>query len=256
MEREPGMAGSPKPCLTLSEMAASLGVSRQAICQRASRADWPYFEETARGGRRRLYPVEHLPVAVALALFRGESAKAAGKCAPVAMPAPDCAPEGLWKWASTRTQKQRGVGRFRAEVIARVEELAREHGLPFVEAARRVAGEKGVSPPRSATGTTEPTAGRAPGCTHRMTARPRNYPFSAEAGVGGSRSRRRPGLSSSPSTWTAAGRRLPIATGGPVRRQGCTAGASCLRSALSGIGSRPTSRRSCESSRALACTTR
>ena len=139
------MAGSPKPCLTLSEMAATLGVSRQTIWQRASREDWPYFEETARGGRRRLYPVEHLPLAVALALFREESAKAAAKCLPVAMPAPDCEPESLWKWASTRTQKQRGVGRFRAEVIARVEELAKEHGLSLVEAARRVAGEMGVS---------------------------------------------------------------------------------------------------------------
>jgi phage gp29-like protein len=53
---------------TLIEIAAALGVSRQAASQRAERESWPYQEHPVRGGRRRHYPVATLPKPVRDAL--------------------------------------------------------------------------------------------------------------------------------------------------------------------------------------------
>lgn len=47
--------------LDCKAIAAVLGVSTRAVRDRASREAWPYVEQTCRGGRRRLYPLDGLP---------------------------------------------------------------------------------------------------------------------------------------------------------------------------------------------------
>jgi len=47
--------------VTLSEIAATLCKSKQAIAIRATKENWAYTEETGRGGTKRLYPVSSLP---------------------------------------------------------------------------------------------------------------------------------------------------------------------------------------------------
>lgn len=54
--------------VTLATIAEALGVSKQAIAQRAEREAWPFSEEAVRGGRRRLYEPATLPKDVQKAL--------------------------------------------------------------------------------------------------------------------------------------------------------------------------------------------
>jgi putative transposase len=49
---------------TLVEIAQALGVTKQAVAQRATREAWPFDEVAIRGGRRRLYPLATLPADV------------------------------------------------------------------------------------------------------------------------------------------------------------------------------------------------
>ena len=57
------MKPDPNPAWTAREIAAALGVTGRAIRKAASA--WPFTEETARGGRRRLYHLAGLPEDVA-----------------------------------------------------------------------------------------------------------------------------------------------------------------------------------------------
>lgn len=41
--------------ITLTQIADALGVSKQAVAQRANREAWPYEAVAVRGGQRRLY---------------------------------------------------------------------------------------------------------------------------------------------------------------------------------------------------------
>jgi hypothetical protein len=49
---------------TLVDIAQALGVTKQAVAQRANREAWPFEEITLRGGKRRLYPLATLPADV------------------------------------------------------------------------------------------------------------------------------------------------------------------------------------------------
>lgn len=63
--------------VTAKEIATALGVSKRAIEVRANRNRWPYEEQPARGGRRRLYPLAQLPeeIRAAIAAVRINTAK-------------------------------------------------------------------------------------------------------------------------------------------------------------------------------------
>ena len=131
------MNSEASPSFTVREIAKALGVSRLTISRRASRENWPYIEESARGGPRRRYPLRTLPIDVQAAVARAEAAEAA----PAESPDPSFKYNArtLWKWWLTRSDAQREIGRFRAGVIRDVEALARDEGLPFRKAARAVA---------------------------------------------------------------------------------------------------------------------
>jgi putative transposase len=49
---------------TMVDIAQALGVTKQAVAQRANREAWPFEEITLRGGKRRLYPLATLPADV------------------------------------------------------------------------------------------------------------------------------------------------------------------------------------------------
>lgn len=57
--------GSPTPRYSVAEIAAVLGVTRNAVQRRANREAWPFEEQTTRGGWRRLYSEQALPRAIA-----------------------------------------------------------------------------------------------------------------------------------------------------------------------------------------------
>jgi putative transposase len=45
-------------------ISAALGVTKSAVKKRAQREGWPYIEQTCRGGRRRMYPLDGLPAGI------------------------------------------------------------------------------------------------------------------------------------------------------------------------------------------------
>ncbi len=53
---------------TLVEIAQALGVTKQAVAQRANREAWPFEAVPIRGGQRRLYPLATLPADVSRAV--------------------------------------------------------------------------------------------------------------------------------------------------------------------------------------------
>lgn len=68
--------------VTLAEIAEALGVSKQAVAQRADREAWPYTEEAVRGGKRRLYDPATLPKDVQKAVkARGQRIQAVAAAA-------------------------------------------------------------------------------------------------------------------------------------------------------------------------------
>lgn len=58
-----------KTTATLLEIAAALGISRQAANKRAGKDAWAYQEETVRGGRQKVYPLATLPAAVGSVVY-------------------------------------------------------------------------------------------------------------------------------------------------------------------------------------------
>jgi putative transposase len=50
--------------VTLAEIAAALGISKQAAAKKAERESWPFESVPVRGGKKHLFPVVTLPVAV------------------------------------------------------------------------------------------------------------------------------------------------------------------------------------------------
>jgi putative transposase len=56
------VAGAPEA--DFAEIAAALGVSKQAVQKRSIKESWPYREQPQRGGKKRLFPFTTLPKAV------------------------------------------------------------------------------------------------------------------------------------------------------------------------------------------------
>jgi putative transposase len=66
-----------KPAFTASDISNVLLVAKRSIERRAVREQWPYTEETGRGGTRRLYGVDALPADVQAALAHSHVAEIA-----------------------------------------------------------------------------------------------------------------------------------------------------------------------------------
>ena len=67
---------TPKQCYSATEIAKSLGVSKQSVYRRANKESWPYEEENVRGGKRRLFSRATLPADIRSALQKQVLGKA------------------------------------------------------------------------------------------------------------------------------------------------------------------------------------
>ncbi len=64
-------------CVSLAEIAYSLGVTKQAVSQRSIKESWPFEEMVVRGGKKRLYRLASLPKPIRDALQRHQLRQAA-----------------------------------------------------------------------------------------------------------------------------------------------------------------------------------
>ena len=133
------MTSAASPSFTSREIAKVLGVSRRRVAEIAATGSWSYLEESAKGGPRRRYPLDTLPLEVQAAVVRAEAAKDAPAPSEVPDPSSVYDVRALWKWWMTCTDEQREIGQFRAGVIRECEALARGESIPFRTAARAVA---------------------------------------------------------------------------------------------------------------------
>lgn len=122
---------SANTAVTTGDVAAALGVSKRAVEMRAAKQAWPFQEETARGGRRRLYDAAQLPADIREALAKQQLATVATPVVVRAAQHPIAAVrkvEDLAEW-------RREIGMARAAIIDEIDRLASHGG---VNAAVRV----------------------------------------------------------------------------------------------------------------------
>lgn len=108
----------------LRDIAGALGVSQQAAQKRANREGWPFQEVAARGGRRRLYELKDLPVAVQAALLERQAPKAAPRAVRPAGAAKTVDREALWDAFERKPQRLKDEAARRLSAVQGVERLA------------------------------------------------------------------------------------------------------------------------------------
>ena len=64
--------------VTIETIGVAIGVSKRGAEIRAARESWPYETESCRGGPRRLYTIDSLPLKVQAAI-QGEQVRVTGK---------------------------------------------------------------------------------------------------------------------------------------------------------------------------------
>lgn len=64
------------PRYSIAEIAAALGVTKNAVQRRANREAWPFEEASVRGGKKRLYATAVLPRAIRLKMAARTAIKA------------------------------------------------------------------------------------------------------------------------------------------------------------------------------------
>ena len=129
--------------LTLIQIADALGISKQAVAQRATREAWPFEAQAARGGQRRFYPAATLPKDVREALLQAQLAGAVERLAAPAdaagtdvTPAPATAvtPAAAPVAPEDLTTRQRAADNARNAVLGEVARL-RQHAGVSLESA-------------------------------------------------------------------------------------------------------------------------
>ncbi len=126
---------------SILQISEALGLNRSSAVRRAAKEGWPYDEEPARGGMRRIYPLETLPQDVQVALLVKFGT---GDDEPEPEPDLPYDRDALWEWASTRSEKQRAKGREKARLLRMVMALV-DNGMPLLQAFSKVAAAEGVS---------------------------------------------------------------------------------------------------------------
>jgi putative transposase len=122
--------------VTLAGTAAALGVSKQAVAQRAARECWPFIAENVRGGQRRLYPLDTLPAEIRTAVIGKRTEALIVSSSPAAtagvLPAasPSLTPAGLLipQACADLTDHQRLERDARAGVVAAIRRFQVEAG--------------------------------------------------------------------------------------------------------------------------------
>lgn len=133
-------------CLTASEIAAALGVSRKTVINRASCEHWPFEIRNGNGGAAHAFRVDLLPGDMRAHIFRARAAADAG-----ADPLTDADPvqlersEKLWKEiGETVPCRQLEAGRRRAEAVIGAADLAERDRVSIRSAAREIAKQTGL----------------------------------------------------------------------------------------------------------------
>ena len=137
------------PVFTIRQIASAKGITPRAVKKRSLRHCWRYLEESCRGGKRRLYPLDSLPPDVQAVLcptlpHSAEPARFNDGRPSSSPPASGYDPEALWQWATDRTQLLRDIGARRVAAISELEQLLL-HGQPLQAAANTVAADKPFS---------------------------------------------------------------------------------------------------------------
>ncbi len=128
---------------TTREIAAALGTSARQAQRNAESEGWLYIEEPYRGGSRRRYPVDELPIDIAAKALRWRAEKAAAGSGSDWEPVFEYDAEALWREFAECSAEHRQEGEFRAQALREVEALMQGEGLPFLKAARQVATKTG-----------------------------------------------------------------------------------------------------------------
>lgn len=141
--------------VTIQQIADAIGRDRSSTVRRAAKEGWPYIEQPARGGKRRLYALADLPGEVCAAVLLIHPGLAALSDSPAEAPTKPAAaradkpahsydPDELWRWAGTRPGKLRDTAAARAATLRRVLGLHRA-GLGLADAIQQVAADEGMS---------------------------------------------------------------------------------------------------------------
>ena len=126
---------------TIKQIADALKITPSSVKRRAKKGDWPFTEESVRGGKRRLYALDDLPTAIQTALLIAYE-PAVKDDSNDDFPALKCPrrktfeydAEALWNWADSRTAKMRERGRYIADLMRQLTRVMNS-GKKFTEAA-------------------------------------------------------------------------------------------------------------------------
>ena len=142
---DPGRSPA-KDRLTAREIAAILGLSRQAVTNRASRENWHFETKNGNGGTAHAFRIDLLPGDVRARIFRARAAADAGSD-----PLTDADPvqlersEKLWKQiVETVPCRQLEAGRRCTEAVIRAADLAERDRVSIRSAAREIAKQTGL----------------------------------------------------------------------------------------------------------------
>ncbi len=151
--------------VTVADIAAALGIIKRNAERRAKKEQWPYREEPARGGKRRLYCIVHLPtdVRAALALRSINSLSASSTQHAITAPADqtsslidsagtratsfssDPRDEELARSFERKTEKQKAAAHAALVMVQECHTLTRQ-GHSYRAVAQTLAHKHGVSP--------------------------------------------------------------------------------------------------------------
>lgn len=138
--------------VSLKQIAEALSEPKRKIERRATRETWHYSEATGRGGKRRLYALDDLPIEIQAALVK-TFPELVAHTTPASVeqdddqtetPAFTYDKEELWHWAERRPQKMRDRGAHRAMLLRQVMKLV-DAGHTLSDATGLVGKINGVS---------------------------------------------------------------------------------------------------------------
>ena len=128
-----------RQALAAREIAELIGVSRQAIIDRASAERWPYKPFRGNGGLTHIYRVDDLPPDIRRRIFEAQAA--AGSCQETGGEQSEKLRKQVYETASYRDVAE---GRRRAAALARAVKLAERERISFRAAARTIAEGAGL----------------------------------------------------------------------------------------------------------------
>ena len=124
------------------DIIKATGLSQQAIAKRAAQENWPFEQEKARGGTRKVYPLQALPIAIQAQLlrsYRSDMPTPEGEAKPH-----EYNKESLWAYYERATDKKKATAKKRVQYLLQLKSLM-DNGHSFTEASRAVAKANSIS---------------------------------------------------------------------------------------------------------------